>query len=113
MAKLDISTPLSEAGFLGGAREDRPALAATLMVGALALLGLQDSLVKLTSSEVSLWQFQLLHSGCNLGFIFMLSRFYRGGFSPYPKRVGAVVLRSLFLVAAMIFFFGSISVSVR
>jgi drug/metabolite transporter (DMT)-like permease len=94
--------------FLDGAKQDRPALAATLMVGALALLGLQDSLIKLTSGEVSLWQFQLLRSACNLGLIVVISRTYSGGFRPYPKRIGAVVLRSLFLVGAMILFFGGI-----
>ena len=92
----------------GNIREDRPARAALLMVGALALLGLQDSLVKLTSGDVSLWQFQLLRSGCNLGLILVLSRFYQGGFSPYPKHIWAVVLRSLLMVGAMVFFFGGI-----
>ena len=95
-------------GIQGNIREDNPALAAILMVGALALLGLQDSLVKLTSGEVSLWQFQLLRSCCNLGLILVLSRFYRGGFSPYPKKFWAVALRSLLLVGAMVFFFGGI-----
>jgi drug/metabolite transporter (DMT)-like permease len=106
----DLKTPaLSvDGGFPGDAPKDRPALAATLMVGALALLGFQDSLIKLASSEVSLWQFQLLRSSCNLGLILLLSRYYRGGFYPYPKRFWAVVLRSMFLVAAMIFFFGAV-----
>jgi len=87
---------------------DKPALAATLMVGSLALLGFQDSLIKLTSDVVSLWQFQLVRSTCNLGLVFLLARYYRGGFYPYPKRIWAVVLRSLFLVGAMVFYFGAI-----
>jgi drug/metabolite transporter (DMT)-like permease len=95
-------------GLQGNIREDHPARAAMLMVGALALLGLQDSLVKLTSGEVSLWQFQLLRSCCNLGLILILSRFYQGGFSPYPKHFWAVVMRSLLQVGAMVFFFGGI-----
>jgi drug/metabolite transporter (DMT)-like permease len=87
---------------------DRPALAAALLVASLALLGFQDSLVKLTSDAVSLWQFQLIRSTCNLALVFLLARYYRGGFHPYPKRIWAVALRSLFLVCAMIFYFGAI-----
>ena len=82
-------------------RGDRPALAATLMVFALSLLGLQDSLVKLASAEVSLWQFQLLRSTCNLVLLLVLSRFLWGRTSPLPKRWGAVALRSLFLVGGL------------
>jgi drug/metabolite transporter (DMT)-like permease len=93
---------------LEGVPKDRPALAATLMIGALALLGFQDSLIKLTSDAVSLWQFQLIRSSCNLVLILLLARYFRGGFHPFPKRIWAVVLRSLFLVGAMIFFFGAI-----
>jgi drug/metabolite transporter (DMT)-like permease len=89
-------------------RGDRPALAATLMVSALSLLSLQDSLVKLASAEVSLWQFQLLRSTCNLVLLLVLSRFLWGRTSPLPKRWGAVALRSLFLVGAMVLFFGGI-----
>jgi len=108
MSDLNISNSRTDNELQEDIREDRPALAAMLMVGALALLGLQDSLVKLTSAEVSLWQFQLLRSGCNLGLILALSRFYQGGFSPYPKHFWAVVMRSLLLVGAMVFFFGGI-----
>jgi hypothetical protein len=43
--------------------EDRPALAASIMVGSLCLLALQDSLVKLASADVSLWQFQSMRAG--------------------------------------------------
>ncbi len=95
-------------GFLAGASEDRPAVAASLMVGSLAILALQDGLVKLTSSDVSLWQFQFLRASCNLLLIFGLSHFIWGSMRPRPKRVWAVTLRSLFLVGAMIFFFGGI-----
>ena len=90
---------------LGG---DRPAMAAGLMVFALSLLAFQDSLVKLASSDVSLWQFQLLRSACNLAFMLILSRFLWGGRVPLPKSWLAVTLRSLFLVGAMVFFFGGI-----
>ncbi len=106
----DAKNPASsiDGGYAVDTHEDRPALAAMLMIGALALLGFQDSLIKLTSGEVSLWQFQLLRSSCNLVLVLLLSRYYRGGFHPLPKRIWAVALRSLFLVGAMIFFFGAV-----
>jgi len=92
----------------GRNRDDQPALAATLMVGALCLLGLQDSLVKLVSSEVSLWQFQFLRSAGNLGLLLVFSRYIWGKTRPIPKSWGSVALRSLLLVAAMVLFFGGI-----
>ena len=109
MSNSAVSGSQENLGLSSEASGDRPALAAMLMVGALALLGLQDSLVKLSSGDVSLWQFQFLRSFSNLGLILLLSRFYRGGFSPYPKRVWAVVLRSLLLVGAMVFYFGGVA----
>ncbi len=95
-------------GLLSSTTEDRPALAASVMVGSLFLLGFQDAMVKITSAEVSLWQFQLLRSALNLLLILLLSRVIWGSARPYPKRVWAVALRSIFLVGAMCFFFGGI-----
>ena len=97
-------------GAAASLRQDRPALAATLLVASLFLLGLQDSLVKLASSDVSLWQFQFLRSSCNIGLLILLSRVLWTNGSPRPKRFWAVALRSQFLVGAMILFFGGIPV---
>lgn len=91
-----------------GIAVDQPALAAMLMVGALFLLGLQDSLVKWVSSDVSLWQFQFMRSAGNLVLLLILSRFIWGKARPVPKNWGAVALRSLLLVMAMVLFFGGI-----
>lgn len=91
--------------FLSGATEDRPAIAAGLMVTALFLLGLQDAMVKLASDELSLWQFQLIRASCNLLFLVVLSRFLWGSSRPRPKRLWAVAVRCLFLVGAMFFYF--------
>jgi drug/metabolite transporter (DMT)-like permease len=93
---------------LSGTTVDRPGHAATLMVGALFLLAFQDSVVKLTSSELSLWQFQMIRAGLNLILLVLLTRVIWGTSCPPPKRVWAVALRSLFLVGAMVFYFGGI-----
>jgi len=98
-----------KSGFLDGSVEDQPALAATVMVGSLFLLGFQDALVKLISSEVSLWQFQLLRAGINLCMLLTLMHLVWGTRAdPRPRRLFPVALRSLFLVCAICLFFGGI-----
>jgi len=105
---VEVVVAASAAGETTAPREDRPALSASIMIGSLCLLSLQDSLVKLASSDVSLWQFQLLRSSCNLGLLLLLARFFWGGRPELPKRFWAVALRSFFLVCAMILFFGGV-----
>lgn len=95
-------------GFLGAPGEDRPALAASLVLGAVFLLALQDGLIKMVNPEVSLWQFQTLRSSMNLALLFVLSRFIWGTAPPLPKRPWAVALRSMLLVGAMFLFFGGV-----
>jgi drug/metabolite transporter (DMT)-like permease len=100
--------PAERAGFLDGGGADRPALAATLMVGSLAMLALQDGLVKTASDAVSLWQFQFLRALFNLIMLAALSRLLWGVTLPRPKRIWAVALRSALLVGAMLCFFGGV-----
>jgi len=84
---------------------DRPGFAATIMVISLAMLSLQDGFVKLASSDVSLWQFQMLRGVFSLSLLVCLVWFIRG--TPLrPKRLWAVVLRSTLLAIAMILLFG-------
>ncbi len=94
-------TPLGAAG-------DNPPLAAMLLVGALFLLGLQDALVKLASSEVSLWQFQFVRSILNFVLLLTVMRLFWPGQRSKPIRPWAVMLRSALLCAAMIFFFSGV-----
>jgi drug/metabolite transporter (DMT)-like permease len=95
-------------GFLGGATEDKPTLAAGLVLVAVFLLALQDGLIKLVNPEVSLWQFQALRSTLNLILLFLLSRVIWGTTPPRPKRPLVVALRSMLLVGAMFLFFGGV-----
>ncbi len=87
---------------------DRPAFAAMLMVFALFLLGLQDSLAKLVSASSSLWQFQIVRASFNITLLVIFSRFLWVGSRPWPKNPKAVAIRSLILVAAMVLFFGGV-----
>ena len=108
MGEQSLTTAIAKVKSGSRNHADQPALAATLMVGALFLLGLQDSLAKLVSSDISLWQFQFLRSAGNLALLLVLSRYIWGKTRPIPKNWGAVTLRSLLLVAAMVLFFGGI-----
>jgi len=90
-----------------GDSDDRPALAAGLLMAALALLSLQDSFVKQLSYEMSLWQFQALRSLINLAFALgicalIIRRFER------PKRTWAIAARSTVHATTMLFFFGGV-----
>ena len=70
--------------------------------------GLQDGLIKLTSSHVSLWQMQLIRASGNLCLLFIVAGTVWGALPPAPKRLWAVALRSLFLTSAMVLFFGGV-----
>lgn len=87
---------------------DNAQLAASLLVGGLFLLALQDAVIKFTSSHISLWQMQLIRASGNLLLLVVLSRFLWGRLPPRPKRWWAVALRALFLVCAMLLLFGGI-----
>lgn len=107
---MSSGTDTARSSFFSGATQDRPALAATLMVGALFALALQDSLVKFAADSISLWQFQFLRAVFNLTFLLALTRVIWGaGAFPRPVNLWAVTLRSCLLVGAMIFFFGGIA----
>ena len=79
-----------------------------MMVGSLFMLAFQDSLVKLISTDVSLWQYQFLRAAFNLVLLVVMTRLFWGTEGLRPKRLWAVALRSLLLGAAMTLFFGGI-----
>ena len=88
--------------------DDNPPVAAALLVGSLFLLGLQDGLIKLTSSHVSMWQMQLIRASGNLMLLLIVAATVWGSLPPAPKRLWAVALRSMFLTTAMVLFFGGV-----
>lgn len=100
-----LTPPLSKYFSSAG---DAPPIAAGLMVFALSLLSLQDAIIKLTTGDVSIWQFQFLRSGFNLSFLIGAVLLFGGLRTLPPKRVWAVVLRSVFLVGAMLCFFSGV-----
>ena len=85
---------------------DMPRLAVTVMLCGLLCLSLQDALIKIASSQTTLWQLQSIRAVVNIALVWLLSRRLMAGLSLRPKRVGVVFMRSMFQVAALTFFFG-------
>jgi drug/metabolite transporter (DMT)-like permease len=95
-------------GFLSTTTTDKPLEAVSILIGSLFLLAFQDGLVKLTSADVSLWQFHLIRSVANLLVLFVLTRTIWTYSQLKPQRPWAVVLRSLLLTIQMVCFFGGV-----
>lgn len=86
----------------------RPGMAAISILGGMATLGLTDNFVPYISERGSLWQFHMLRSIMALG---MLGVIVALGFGALrPKRLIAVLGRSLFQAGAMLIYFGCLSV---
>ena len=99
---------MTRASIFEGSSTDRPGLAAGLMVGALVILAVQDSIVRLAGADTTLWQFQFIRSCGNLVLLLVLARVIWGTAPKRPKRFWAVALRSLLQLSAMMFFYGGV-----
>jgi drug/metabolite transporter (DMT)-like permease len=84
---------------------DRPLSALALLLMGVFVLALQDSLVKLMSSDTSFWQFQTLRSIGNLGFIVLLALASGSLGLMTPRNWRPVYLRAALLTVCMFFFF--------
>ncbi|MHA1528025.1 MAG: DMT family transporter [Alphaproteobacteria bacterium] len=99
---------MTRASIFDGSSTDRPGLAAGLMVGALVILAVQDSIVRLAGADTTLWQFQFIRSSGNLVLLLVLARVIWGTAPKRPKRLWAVALRSVLQLSAMMFFYGGV-----
>lgn len=90
---------------LTGSSEDTPMLAVGLMLLALTMLSVQDAMVKLISADTSLWQFQTLRAVLNLLFVGAIVFVARKEVSLRARRPVAILVRSLFHLSALSFFF--------
>ncbi len=96
------------AHFLDGTEEDRPGLAAGLMLTALAMLAAQDTMARMAGEQVSFWQFQAMRASGNVVLLSLFAVFVMGGAPRRPRNFPAVAARCLVMVLATIFFFGGI-----
>ena len=60
---------------LHSTEKDSPLLSLSLLMIGILVLSLQDSLIKLFSSETSFWQIQSLRSFFNLILLYLISQF--------------------------------------
>ncbi len=84
---------------------DRPLAALGLLLMGVFVLALQDSLVKLMSTDTSFWQFQTLRSIGNLGFIVILALASGSVGLMMPRNWRPVYLRAALLTVCMFCFF--------
>ncbi len=84
-----------------------PILASVLMVAAMAIIGVIDNVVILLSETIGLWQFHLSRALLMLPLIGGLSLLGMG--SLRPQRLGPVILRSVLITLAMLFYFASLA----
>ena len=96
------------AHFLDGTDEDRPGLAAGLMLTSLMMLAMQDALARLAGEHISFWQFQMVRASSNTVLLLAFAWFMMGGLPRRPKRPFAVAARVAMMVLATLFFFGGI-----
>lgn len=92
---------------LYGQPEDQPGLAVTAMLYGLMALSFQDSLGKVLSEHLSIWQFQTFRAILNILFVLCLARLTMRGFRLIPNRKLVVFVRSVLHVGALLCFFGS------
>ncbi|HSF93584.1 MAG TPA: DMT family transporter [Thermohalobaculum sp.] len=99
---------MARTSILEGSDGDRPGIAAAMMLAALLVLSLQDSIIRVAGANSTLWQFQFLRSVGNVLLLLLVARVVWGTAPKRPKRLWAVVLRSLLLLAATLLFFGGV-----
>lgn len=83
---------------------NRPFLAATLVLCAMALFGLIDNFMRLAAETGGLWQFHLLRAIIALAILVPVALMM--GTSLRPLRPGRVALRSVLNSGAMVIYFG-------
>ncbi|MDA7964968.1 DMT family transporter [Ruegeria sp.] len=85
-----------------------PTLASFLMVGSMAIIGVIDNFVILLADTIGLWQFHLSRAALMLPLVVGLSLLGLGGM--WPKRPGPVVLRSVLITVALLFYFTALAI---
>ncbi len=77
------------------------------MIGAMAIIGVIDNVVVLVAETIGLWQFHLSRAILMLPLVLLLSLLGLGGLRPI--RPGIVLLRSVLMTLAMLFYFSSLA----
>lgn len=87
--------------------KNSPVAAAAFMVAAMALIGVIDNFIVRLAETIGLWQFHVVRSAMMLPIVFLMSVIGLGQFG--PKRLWAVIVRSLMIATAMLFYFSALA----
>jgi len=93
--------------FLEPRADDNHFLALTFLLFGAVVLALQDSLIKLMSSDTSFWQLQLLRSLCNIILLTLIAHYTNGIKILFPINWKPVYLRALMMTCCMFCFFSA------
>lgn len=88
--------------------ETRPLAAAVWMLAAMMMIGVIDNFVAVIAGSIGLWQFYVIRMVIALPLIWLMSLAGMGALR--WMRPGRVLLRSLFVALAMLFYFASLAV---
>lgn len=86
--------------------QDRPLLAAALVVAAMAIIGFIDQFVRLLTIESSLWTFHIVRTAMIAAMALLWARAVPGALT--VKRWPAVVARSLAMSTGLVIYFGAL-----
>lgn len=87
---------------------NRSGLAAVSVLAGMACLGLTDNFVPYLSERGSLWQFHMLRGLMAMALLMLVVAMGFGRLT--PRRIGAVLGRSVFTAGAMLIYFGCLAV---
>ncbi len=87
--------------------KNSPIAAAAFMVASMALIGVIDNFIVYLADSIGLWQFHMVRSSMMLPIVFLMSVVGLGRFG--PQRLWAVVIRSLLIATAMLFYFSALA----
>ena len=88
-------------------KEDNRFLALSLIILGVIVLSLQDSLIKLMSSDTSFWQLQFLRSSFNIIILILIAHLSLGIKTLLPINWKPVYLRALMMTCCMFCFFSA------
>ena len=88
-------------------KEDNRFLALSLIILGVIVLSLQDSLIKLMSSDTSFWQLQFLRSFFNIIILILIAHLSLGIKTLFPINWKPVYLRALMMTCCMFCFFSA------
>ncbi len=93
--------------FLNPQLKDNPVSSLSMLFLGVIILSLQDSLIKLMSTETSFWQLQFIRSIGNIVLLMLIAKFTNGIHLLFPVNWKPVYFRALMMTTCMFCFFAA------